>query len=59
MPSDVVGAASLQIPHAVMVLQFLRSPVLLGLLAASFVFVYLLSGGKKEQRPDEPAPPLA
>jgi signal peptidase I len=58
MPSDVVGAASLQIPHAVMVLQFLRSPVLLGLLAASFVFVYLLSGGKKEQRPDEPAPPL-
>jgi signal peptidase I len=58
-PGDIVGAASLQIPHAVMLLQFLRSPLLLGLLAASFAFVYLLSSGKKEQSPDEPAPPLA
>jgi signal peptidase I len=55
---DIVGAASVRIPHALVVLQFLRSPLLLGLLAASFVFVHLLSGGKKEQDP-EPAPPLS
>lgn len=38
-PSDIVGAKALRIPNAVLVLQFLRSPVLLGLLAACFVFV--------------------
>jgi signal peptidase len=59
-PSDIVGSASFQIPQAVVVLQFLRSPLLLGLLAASFVFVYLLTGGKKEKEQDtEPAPPLS
>jgi signal peptidase len=58
-PNDIVGAASLQIPHAVVLLQLLRSPLLLGLLAASFVFVFLLGSGKKEQSPEEPAPPLA
>jgi len=55
---DIVGAKALRIPNAVLILQFLRSPILLALLAASFVFVHLLSGGKKEQD-SEPAPPLA
>ena len=64
--SDIVGSATLQIPQAVVVLQFLRSPLLLGLLAASFVFVFLLTGGKKEKEEEkeqeqdpEPAPPLS
>jgi hypothetical protein len=26
-PSDIVGSATLQIPHAVVVLQFMRSPL--------------------------------
>jgi signal peptidase len=41
-PSDIVGAKALRIPDAVLVLQFLRSPVLLALLAACFVFVRVL-----------------
>jgi signal peptidase len=56
--SDIVGSATLQIPHAVVVLQFMRSPLLLGLLAASFVFVFLLTGGKQENEQDpEPVSP--
>ena len=43
--SDIVGSAALHIPNAVLVLQWLRSPVLLGLLAASFVFVRVLFRG--------------
>jgi signal peptidase I len=39
---DVVGAKAMRIPNAVLILQFLRSPVLLGLLAACFVFVRVL-----------------
>src|SRR6476661_2138887 len=38
-PGDIVGAKALRIPNAVLILQFLRSPILLGLLAACFVFV--------------------
>ena len=49
---DIVGAKALRIPNAVLVLQFLRSPVLLGLLAASFVFVHLLTGGKRDDEPE-------
>ena len=41
-PSDIVGAKELRIPNAVLVLQFLRSPVLLALLAACFVFVRVI-----------------
>ena len=41
-PADIVGAKAQRIPNAVLVLQFLRSPVLLGLLAACFVFVRVL-----------------
>ncbi len=40
---DIVGTEELRIPHAILVLQFLRSPVLLGLLAAAFIFVKVLS----------------
>jgi signal peptidase len=51
---DIVGSAALQIPQAVVVLQYLRSPLLLGLLAASFVFVFLLVGNKSgEEKNDE------
>ena len=60
-PGDIVGSASLQIPHAVVALQFLRSPVLLGLFAASFAFVFLLAGRTKddEEEPDlERDPPV-
>jgi signal peptidase len=50
---DIVGSAVLQIPQAVVVLQYLRSPVLLGLLAASFVFVFFLTSGKNEEKEQE------
>ncbi len=47
-PADIVGAKTLRIPNAVSVLQYLRSPLLLGLLAACFVFVRVLGfGGEK------------
>lgn len=48
-PADIVGTKALRIPDAVLVLQFLRSPVLLGLLAACFVFVRVL--GREETPP--------
>jgi signal peptidase len=41
-PRDIVGAKTLRIPNAVLILQFLRSPLFLGLLAACFVFVQVL-----------------
>ncbi len=40
---DIVGAKALRIPDAVIVLRFMRSPLLLGLLAACFVFVRVMS----------------
>jgi len=46
-PGDIVGSKALRIPNAVAVLKYLRSPLLLGLLAACFVFVQLL--GRKPQ----------
>jgi signal peptidase I len=57
--TDIVGSAALQIPQAVVVLQFMRSPVLLGLLAASFVFVFLLTSKKEEEQDPEPDSPLS
>ena len=39
---DIVGAKVTRIPQAILVLQYLRSPVLLALLAACFVFVRVL-----------------
>jgi signal peptidase len=47
-PSDIVGVKTLRIPNAVSVLQYLRSPLLLGMLAACLVFVRVLGfGGDK------------
>ena len=43
--ADIVGAKTLRLPGAIVVLQYLRSPVFLGILAAAFVFVNVLSGG--------------
>jgi signal peptidase I len=40
---DIVGAKVGSVPHAIVVLQYLRSPLLLGLLAACFVFVRVLA----------------
>jgi signal peptidase I len=51
-PADIVGAKVTRIPQAIVVLQFLRSPIFLGILAAAFVFVYVLAGGDKK-REDE------
>jgi len=50
---DIVGAKALRIPNAVFVLRYLRSPLLLGLIAACFVFVTMLT----RTDPDEPEPP--
>jgi len=52
-PADIVGAKVTRIPNAVVLLQFLRSPVFLAILAAAFVFVYVLAGGEKEERRDD------
>jgi signal peptidase I len=53
-PGDIVGAKELRIPNAVLILQFLRSPIFLGLLAACFVFVrVLLPGDEKPEAADE------
>jgi signal peptidase len=51
-PADIVGAKVLRIPNAIVVLQYLRSPVFLGILAAAFVFVHVLSSSG-EKREDE------
>jgi signal peptidase len=52
-PSDIVGAKALRIPNAVLILQFLRSPLFLGLLAACFVFVRVLASGGDKPEVDE------
>lgn len=41
-PRDIIGAKALRIPDAILVLQFLRAPMFLALLAACFVFVHVL-----------------
>lgn len=46
--ADIVGSKVLRIPNAVAVLGYLRSPLLLALLAASFVFVRVLGRGNDE-----------
>ena len=51
---DIVGAKALRIPNAIVVLQFLRSPMFLALLAAIFVFVHMLArGDEKKETGDE------
>jgi signal peptidase I len=46
---DIVGAKALRIPNAIVVLQYLRSPIFLALLAACFVFVHALSRGAESE----------
>jgi signal peptidase I len=50
-PGDIVGAKTLRIPNAIVVLRFLRAPMFLALLAAAFVFVHVLAGGSKPPAP--------
>ena len=42
---DIIGAKALRLPDAIVVLQYLRSPIFLGILAAAFVFVHVLASG--------------
>jgi signal peptidase len=48
-PGDIVGSKALRIPNAVVALKYLRSPLLLGLLAACFVFVQMLGREPKDE----------
>jgi signal peptidase len=52
-PGDIVGTKVLRIPDAIVVLQYLRSPLTLALLAATFVFIRVLAfgGDGKPARP--------
>ena len=50
---DIVGAKTLRIPNAILVLQYLRSPIFLALLAACFVFVHALN---RSEANEEEAP---
>jgi len=55
-PADIVGAKVMRFPNAVVVLQFLRSPLSLALMAAAFVFVRMLlrtGEGADEKRRDD------
>ena len=53
-PADIVGAKAMRFPNAVVLLQYLRSPLLLALMAASFVFVRVLGfGGDEKPRTDD------
>lgn len=55
-PGDIVGAKALRLPYGVFVLQLLRSPLLLALLAGSFVFVYGFGATQREKvSPAQPA----
>jgi signal peptidase I len=45
-PSDIVGAKALRLPNAIVVLQYLRAPMFLALLAGVFVFVHVLARGR-------------
>jgi signal peptidase I len=49
---DIVGTKALRLPDAIVVLQYLRSPIFLGILAAAFVFVHALSGGNAATQRD-------
>jgi signal peptidase len=47
--SDIVGSKVLRIPDAIVVLQFLRTPFLMALLAGCFVFVHVLTRKTEEE----------
>jgi signal peptidase I len=48
-PRDIVGSKALRIPQAIVILQFLRAPVFLALLAACFVFVHVLARDERSE----------
>jgi len=48
---DIVGAKALRLPKAIVVLQYLRSPIFLGILAAAFAFVHVLTRDAPKRRP--------
>ena len=50
---DIVGAKALRLPGAIVVLQFLRAPLFLALLAAVFVFTRVLARGEEPKRRDD------
>ncbi len=52
-PGDIVGAKALRIPDAIVILQFLRSPMFLALLAGAFVFVRVLLPSDDEDKQNE------
>ena len=54
-PQDIVGAKALRLPGAIVVLQFLRAPIFLAILAAAFVFVHVLMRGAKAKPVEETA----
>jgi signal peptidase I len=51
-PVDIVGAKALRVPQAITVLQYLRSPIFLGILAAAFAFVHVLTRGRTDDESD-------
>ena len=55
LPKDIVGTKLVRIPYGVLAINILRSPLLLGLLAASFVFVSVLTSGRKQEDDEEPS----
>ncbi|MGH3049763.1 MAG: signal peptidase I [Gaiellaceae bacterium] len=54
--SDIIGAKLLRVPDAWFVLKWLRSPLLLGLLAAAIVFAKVLGGKGGEGEGDSTEP---
>lgn len=56
--ADIVGAKTLRIPDAIVVLQFLRTPFLMALLAACFMFTWLLNRSSEKEEDDASVHPL-
>jgi signal peptidase len=49
-PGDIIGSKVLRLPNAIVALQYLRSPIFLGILAAAFVFVHVLASESVPKR---------
>jgi signal peptidase I len=47
-PADIVGAKELRIPNAIVILQFLRRPLFLAILASCFVFTTMMGSDEEE-----------
>ncbi len=48
-PKDIVGAELIRVPYGVLAINTLRSPLMLGILAASFAFVYVLTRKREDE----------